>query len=451
MRVVPLRVSVATAVVAAASLVGCTSSAGAPSLSHHARRGAAPLVGGVTDDNVRLPEYLAYVDAYPHGDVPKLDLTDRQVLTVRDGDTGAPLWDEKIVVDTPSGPYLARTNAAGSVTFPRAALGASGLACRARVRDHGEATVVPGADDVLVRGVRRRPTSAPALDVALVVDTTGSMSDEVARLRATLTSVVARLDAHPSRPDVRVALLAYRDVGDRYVTRPTDFTDDVGLVQRQLDRMEAGGGGDTPEAVQEALDEAVNRLAWRPEGAVRVLFLVGDAPPHFERGVPYTVTMRRALERGITILPVACSGLDDRGEFVWRQLAAVTLGQFLFVSYGGTTDHHTGPYLENDLDVLMTRAVLAQLDALQTGAAASAPVVVPAAPPVTVASGPRWAAPPPSPYARPFAPPAPVPSPMPVERVAPDPWAPSATWGAQGDRLGRGRAPWEFGIPGWGR
>ena len=393
--------------------------------------GPAPLVGGVTDDNVRLPDYLAYVEAYPHRDVPKLDLTDRQIVTVLDG-SARPLWDVGVRVDTPTGPYETRTNAAGAFLLPRAALGLRGPANVAVEGRH--AGWVDAASDVLhlVNRSRRAP-QAVRLDVALVVDTTSSMDDEVARLRATLQAFVASLRSHPLRPLVRVGGVAYRDVGDRYVTAPFEFTSDLAAVQRRIDTLDTAGGGDTPEAVQEALDVAVNRLAWGGEGTVRVLFLVGDAPPHFERGVPYTVTMRAALARGITIFPVACSDMDDTGEFVWRQLAAVTLGQFLFVSYGGGTDHHTGPYLENDLDVLMTRAVLAQLDAVATGAPAIAPVAVtpPAAPPGTMAPAPApWA---PAPY---------------VHRVAPDPASPSATYGQGRDRVGTGRSPWDFGIPG---
>jgi hypothetical protein len=377
---------------------------------------AAPLVGGEVDDNVRLPEYLDYVAAYPHGDVPKLDLTDRRVMTVV-GDDGRPLWDVAVSLVDPSGAtYRARTNAAGEFLFPPAALGISPHApLTAWVEGAPPVGLRPGDDVVRAPGVRPRTPAGVALDMALVVDTTGSMADEVDRLRSTLRSVVARVAAHPARPDVRIGVVAYRDVGDAYVTRPFDFTRDVGSVQRTLDAMRAQGGGDGPEAVQEALGDAVHRLSWRGAGTLRVLFLVGDAPPHFERGTPYTVTMRDAVERGITVVPVACSGMDDTGEFVWRQLAAVTLGTFLFVSYGGSTDHHVGPYPENDLDALMVAAVSRALDALH-----APPAFAPARAPSP--NGPSAYAPAPAPY---------VPTPTP--------------------RVGWGRAPWDFGVPGWSR
>jgi hypothetical protein len=76
--------------------------------------------------------------------------------------------------------------------------------------------------------------------------------------------------------------------------------------------------------------------------------------------------------------------------------------------------------------------VLAQLDAVATGAPAIAPVLpLPQAPPPAPQAA--WA---PSPYAVP---------------TAPVPWAPSATYGRRNDRIGVGRSPWDFGIPGWQR
>jgi Mg-chelatase subunit ChlD len=419
------------ATVAGLALTGCTSSGGvrargwsapsteapsyaAPSYAapSAASRSRQPLEGGEIDDNVRLPEYLDYVASYPHGDVPKLDLTDRQVVAFAGAD-GRPLWDVEVAFETGPGrpPFVARTNASGRAMLPRAALGIPADATvLATVERRAPVAVPPGAEVVRVPAVDRRDGASVTLDVALVVDTTGSMSDEVAALRETLRSVVGRIAAHPSRPRVRVGGVAYRDVGDEYVTRPFDFTPDLGRVQHVLDRMHADAGGDTPEAVQEALSEAVHGLSWGGPGTVRLLFLVGDAEPHFERGVPYTQTLRDALARGIVVHPVACSGMGDTGEFVWRQLAAVTLGTFLFVSHGGGTEHHVGPYEENDLDALLLRAAWRALDELDAGRG-------------------TWR-----------------PAPAPGSEQPPVPHLATAR---RPSRTGFGKAPWDFGIPGW--
>jgi hypothetical protein len=155
-----------------------------------------------------------------------------------------------------------------------------------------------------------------------------------------------------------------------------------------------------------------------------LLFLIGDAAPHLERGTPYTITMRRAVEKGIVIVPVGCSGLDDTGEFVWRQLAAFTLGTFVFLSYGGSTEHHTGPYVENDLgDVLVHAAEEAVRSTQRRDDVGRPPVAIgPASP------APRYG-----------------PNQGPATYVPPPPtWAPPP-------RIGFGRAPTDFAAWGWPR
>ena len=236
----------------------------------------------------------------------------------------------------------------------------------------------------------RDPRTA-TIDVAFCVDTTSSMDDEVAALRSTLLSVVERIRAVQPYGRLRIGGVAYRDQGEAYVAQPFDFTDDPSEAQRTILRVDTAGGGDGPEAVNEALDVAVNRLSWTPDGALRVLFLIGDAGPHLERGRPYTETMRRAAEKGIKIVTVGCSGLDPTGEFVWRQLAAFTLGRFAFVSYGGTADVHVDAFPMNDLDDILARAVIREVEALHRGAA-----VLPA--PAPQAGWQQQAPPPPLPW-----------------------------------------------------
>jgi hypothetical protein len=70
------------------------------------------------------------------------------------------------------------------------------------------------------------------------------------------------------------------------------------------------------------------------------------------------------MERGIKVISVGASGLNDTGEFVWRALAQLTLGRFVFLSYGGTTEHHVGDYDEDDLDEVLVREVRREVEAL---------------------------------------------------------------------------------------
>jgi hypothetical protein len=227
--------------------------------------------------------------------------------------------------------------------------------------------------DVLAPEVRldlAEATGATALDVHFLIDATGSMGDEIERLKANMISVAERIAALPARPTARFAMTVYRDKGDLFVTRSFDFTGDVAAFTAALGEVVAADGGDTPEDVESGLAAALAEPAWSTGDAVRLMFLVADAPPHldYDGSTPYTASIDRARAAGVRITPIASSGLDDQGEYVFRQLAQATLGQFVFLTYGAdgvspgdTTTHHVDGYAALALDDLVVQLVTDEL------------------------------------------------------------------------------------------
>lgn len=143
-----------------------------------------------------------------------------------------------------------------------------------------------------------------------VIDATGSMGDEIDRLRAGMQSMAKRINALDSDVDLRLGMVVFRDEGDTFVTATNTFTSDVAAFSSALDGVTADGGGDTPEAVDEALAAALDTPGWRPAGdAAQLVVLVGDAAGHADRtvAVPYTDSMRTAATRGMRVLPMASS------------------------------------------------------------------------------------------------------------------------------------------------
>ncbi len=121
-----------------------------------------------------------------------------------------------------------------------------------------------------------------SLDVAFVLDTTASMDPYIQQVKSGLVKFLEQLQ---SKKDTRVAILEYRDTGDLsnsddFLNRVnTDFTNDFKKVDRAIQGLTVSGGGDTPEAVLDALQSAQSDLSWN-RNAQRVVLLVGDAPPH---------------------------------------------------------------------------------------------------------------------------------------------------------------------------
>ena len=193
------------------------------------------------------------------------------------------------------------------------------------------------------------------LDVLFIIDTTGSMADEIERVKNTLLRVTEKLRALKSDFSLRYGAVLYRDIGDQYLTKTHPFTDEISDFDRALQSVGAGGGGDGPESLNQGLAEAV-AMGWRP-GAAKVAFLIADAPPHmdYQGDAPYGDSAVKAIGKGIRIHSVAASGLDAVGTLVFRQTAQLTRGKFIFIEYGSTKDSAashgvTGPVKSNNLD-----------------------------------------------------------------------------------------------------
>ncbi len=162
------------------------------------------------------------------------------------------------------------------------------------------------------------------VEVCFVLDTTGSMSGLLDAAKKKIWFIASEIAGAASRPEVRFCLMAFRDRGDAYVTLHHDLTGDLDLIYAELLALKAEGGGDQPEAVNQALAEALDRTSWSPQTDVlKLIFLVGDAPPHRDYDEPqYPEIAAQAAARGILINPVVC-GSDGGARDTFRQIAAL--------------------------------------------------------------------------------------------------------------------------------
>ncbi len=123
--------------------------------------------------------------------------------------------------------------------------------------------------------------SRDTLEMVFVLDTTGSMGGLIDGAKQRIWGIINEVMQKPSKPRVRVGLVAYRDNGDDYVTKLLPITEDLDKAYTTLMDYQAGGGGDTPENVRKALAEGVRNAGWSKagRGLAQIVFLVGDAPP----------------------------------------------------------------------------------------------------------------------------------------------------------------------------
>lgn len=311
------------------------------------------LKAGEIDDNATWDDYLLYrresLDSFGQY-VNDVDVSRRQIITVVDTDE-KPILGATVTISA-NDEIISRTRTYANgqtLFFPN-------INSTSQDVDEFTATITQGNQSEtyemnLLRGGPSWEFTLDAqssretvkLDVMFLLDATGSMSDEIAQLQTNILSISQQIN-DMGDVDVRFGLVHYRDRDDAYVTQVHDFTPDVNTFQTELNRVRADGGGDTPESLNAGLHDALQAVEWRGDDTIKVVFLVADAPPHLDYAddFDYAVEMLYAAEQGIKVHPIASSGLDAIGEYIFRQIGQTTMGRFIFLTYAGGTPGTAG-------------------------------------------------------------------------------------------------------------
>src|SRR5215831_4667324 len=186
----------------------------------------------------------------------------------------------------------------------------------------------------------------PRVELVFALDTTGSMTGLIEGAKRKIWSLASFIAQGQPTPDLRVGLVAYRDIGDAYVTKVFDLDSDLDRVYRRLRSFRAEGGGDGPEHVARALDESVHKMSWSDDkSVVRVIYLVGDAPPHtdYNDGYDYVRAARAAARKGIQLHTILC-GADPAAASAWREIASLGGGQYMAIHQDGGMEAERSRY-----------------------------------------------------------------------------------------------------------
>ncbi|MCD0479763.1 T9SS type A sorting domain-containing protein [Chryseobacterium sp. LC2016-29] len=203
------------------------------------------------------------------------------------------------------------------------------------------------------------------LELAFVVDATGSMDDEISYLQSELLDVLKKVETNLKGTNVRYGSVFYRDKGDEYVTRKFDFSDKSEDLINFIKKQNAAGGGDYPEAVVEAMQVSIDELEWSNENSTKIMFLILDAPPHQsdENINKLYDKIKEAAKKGITIIPLAASDIDKQAEYLMRTFALLTNGTYTFLTNdSGIGNDHIKPTIDSyeveKLNDLLLRLIL---------------------------------------------------------------------------------------------
>jgi Mg-chelatase subunit ChlD len=200
--------------------------------------------------------------------------------------------------------------------------------------------------NALTPAQRRAPQTSAKVEVVFVLDTTGSMGGLIAAAKEKIWSIATTLAQANEAPEISMGLVAYRDRGDTYVTQVVDLSNDLDSMYGTLMDFAADGGGDDPESVNEALYDAVHKISWTQDPAsYKVVFLVGDAPPHMDYpgDVKYPDILAAAEAKGIVVNTIQCGSMPQTVA-PWQRIAALGHGRYFTVEQSGSALAIASPY-----------------------------------------------------------------------------------------------------------
>jgi hypothetical protein len=342
-------------------------------------RSPTPTAGVVTagdiDDALNFNAFVRYQRKVSRTlDLPRAPLENPVLVQLR-GPSGTPAPGVRITLREPgaSDPfYDGYSGVDGAVTVFPAALGQSRLrriemrafsatggataTARLRTGDTRQAVTLPFESD----------WSPDFLDLAFVVDTTGSMGDELAWLAKEIGQITRNAASAAPGVDIRYGLVVYKAPADPYVIKNYGFTRNLREFTRWIESERASGGAGGPEVVAEALNAAVG-LDWRRGKGERLLFQIGDEPPLASKSATYLEAAQTAAASGIQVFGLGASGVEAHLEYLMRQGAVLTNGRYLFLTDdSGVGLGHAEPTIScyrvtrlNDLMVRVLRSELA--------------------------------------------------------------------------------------------
>ena len=233
----------------------------------------------------------------------------------------------------------------------------------------------PRQIDIVLDADRESYQNIP-IDLLFILDVTGSMGEELERLKTSIEIINLNIASLNIKPDVRFGMVSYRDQDDDFVTKLIPFTGDLQAFQNELSNLSAKGGGDDPEDLQSALKDALQKMNWNEDG-LRLGFIITDAPAHlnYDQKYTYVKAVEDAKSKAIKLFTVGTGGLEIDGEYILRQISQYTYGKYIFLTYGeegeseggkpGSVSHHTGSNFQTDkLEAIIIRFAKEELSHL---------------------------------------------------------------------------------------
>jgi len=199
---------------------------------------------------------------------------------------------------------------------------------------------------------------SPVVEIAICLDTSGSMDGLINAARQKLWSIVNDLALADPTPKLRVALLTYGNDGQNpengWVQVFTPFTEDLDKVSEMLFALTTNGG---TELVARVIQTSIEELEWTDSAdALKLIIVAGNESADQDTEVAFREACKAAISRGVMVNPIYCRYQGDGAEIEqgWREIARLADGQYASIDQNNTAVVIATPY-DDTLINLSTR------------------------------------------------------------------------------------------------
>lgn len=179
------------------------------------------------------------------------------------------------------------------------------------------------------------PPGKPVVELAICLDTSGSMDGLIENAKQKIWAIVNDLALAEPTPLLRVALLTYGNDGHDpergWVMIRSDFTEDLDLISRELFALTTNGG---TELVARVIRTSVNALAWTPgEASLKLIVVAGNESAEQDTQYAAGDMASAAIARGILVNTIYCGNPMDEIAPGWKAVALKADGQFAVIDH----------------------------------------------------------------------------------------------------------------------
>ena len=342
----------------------------APAISRTsaAKPTSSGLKAGFEDDNRQFNYFVNFLEEFKHVPHFNLPVNERIIIKVKDSLMNSVPNADISIYDGDKELVKGKTHADGGYQFNPSEFGRdiNQYLVKINAENMPEKTITLdrfGEREINLAYDKPRTIKEPIpLDIVFIMDTTGSMGEEIERLKLTIELIHMNLSSLPNDLIIRFGMVMYKDRNDIYLTESIPLTADLEKFQEELNKVTAEGGGDMPEDLQYALQDTLQNIDWNLSASgIRLAFIITDAPPHLDyrdQKYKYTDAVRDARGIALKIHSIGTGGLNESGEYILRQIAQYTGGRYIFLTYGesgessggtpGSVSHHTGANYQTD-------------------------------------------------------------------------------------------------------